>query len=70
VVGHTTHGDVDTLFFVPRSQSDLQFARRQHRIVKKQFVEIAEPEKQERSGMLLLNGGILPHERRGKLRHK
>jgi hypothetical protein len=38
----------------------LQFARASVRVVEEQFVEIAEPEKQQGSGMLLLEFLVLP----------
>ncbi len=70
VVRHATHGNRHALFFVPRSQRNLQLARRQYRVIEEKLVEIPQPEKQQSVGMLFLDGGILPHQRRRGLGHR
>ena len=69
VVRHATHGDGDAFFLVARGQRDLQFLRRQDGVVEEKFVEIAQAKEQQGAGMLLLDGGILPHQRGGRLGH-
>ena len=70
VVGHATHGDGHAFFFIARGQRDLQLARGQHRVVEEKLVEIPQPEEQQSVGMLFLDGGILPHQRRRGLGHR
>jgi hypothetical protein len=69
VVGDAAHGHGDAFLFVPRGKSDLKFTRGEDRVVKKEFVEISQTKKEEGAGMLFLDGGILPHQRGGRLSH-
>ena len=69
MVRHATHGDGDAFFLVARGQRDLQFPGGEDRVVEEKFVEISQAEEQQRAGMLLLDGGILPHQRGGRLGH-
>ena len=69
VIGHAAHGNRDSFFFIAGGQRDLQLFRRHHGIVEEQFVEVAQPEKQECGGMIFLDRGILPHQRSGGLGH-
>jgi hypothetical protein len=69
MVRHAAHGDIRAFFFIARGQGDLQFARRQNGVIEEKLVEIPQPEEQQSVGMLFLNGGILPHQRCGGLRH-
>src|SRR5437763_17143545 len=59
-MGHATHWDRVALLFMSRRQSDLQFARSNHCIIKKQLIKIAQPEKQQGTRMLSLQFLILP----------
>ena len=70
VVGHAAHGNGDALFLVARGQRDLQLARRDDGVLEKQLVEVAQAKKQQRVGMLFLDGSVLPHQRRGRLGHR
>ena len=69
VVGNAAHGDRRAAFFIARGQGDLQLARRHHRVFVKHLVEVPQPEKQKGLGVLLLDCGVLPHERCRRLRH-
>ncbi len=69
MVRHAAHGDGDTFFLIARGQRDLQFFRGQDGVVKEKLVEISQAKEQQGAGMLLLDGGILPHQRRGRLGH-
>ena len=69
VIGNATHRDGLALFPVTRGERDLQFARGNHRIFVKKFVEIAEAEKQQRMRVARLNGVILLHQRCCRLAH-
>ena len=69
VVRHTAHRNGDTFLFVARGEGDLQFFCGQNGIVEEEFVEISQAEEQQGAGMLLLDSGILPHQRRGRLVH-
>ena len=69
VVRHAAHGNGDAFFFVARGQRDLQFLRGQDGVVEEKLVEISQAKEQQGAGMLLLDGGILPHQRRGRLGH-
>jgi hypothetical protein len=44
VVRHAAHGNLLAALAVARSERDLQFARRDHCILKEKFVEIAQTE--------------------------
>ena len=70
VVGHPAHRNGLALLLVAGSESDLQDARRDDRIVKKQLVEIAQAKKQQGIGMPVLGGLILPHQRRRGFGHR
>jgi hypothetical protein len=59
------HRDRVAAFFVPRRESNLQFARTCDGIFEKEFVEIAQPEEEERARMLLLEFLVLPQHRGG-----
>ena len=65
VIRHAAHRDRLALFLVARGQRDFEFPRRRHGVFVEQLVEVAEPEQQQRAGDLLLDGLILPHQRRG-----
>ena len=69
VMGYAAHGNGDTFFLVAGGERDLQFARGQDRVVKEKLVEIPQAEEQQGAGMLFLDGGILPHQRSGRLGH-
>ena len=69
VIGHTAHGHGHALFLVARGQCDLQFTRGHLCIVEEKFVEIAQTKEKQRAGMFLLDGGVLPHQRSGRLGH-
>ncbi len=69
VMGHAAHGDGDAFFLVARGEGDLQFARGQDGVVKEKLVEISQAKEQQGAGMLFLDGGILPHQRSGRLGH-
>ena len=69
VVRHAAHGNGDAFFFVARGERDLQFFGGQDGVVEEKLVEISQAEEQQGAGMLLLDGGILPHQRRGRLGH-
>jgi hypothetical protein len=47
-----------------RGECDLQLARTRQRVVKKEFIEVAETKKQKRPGMLLLQFLVLTQHRR------
>ena len=64
VIGNAAHRDRLALFAIARGQSDLQQARGHLRVVVEKLVEIAQAEKQQRLRMLLLDGVILPQQRR------
>ena len=69
MIRHAAHGHRNSFFFITRSQRDLQLFRGQDRIVEEKLVEIAQAKKQECSGMFFFDGGILPHQRSGRLGH-
>ena len=69
VMGDAAHRDGDAFFFVARGERDLQFFGGEDGVVEEEFVEISQAEEQQGAGMLLLDGGILPHQRRGRLGH-
>ncbi len=68
-MGHAAHRDGDALFFVARSERDLQLLRGEDGVVEEKLVEISQAEEQQGAGMLLFDGGILPHQRGGRLGH-
>ena len=69
MIGHAAHGNRNTFFLVTRGKRYLQFARGEDGIVKKKLVKITQTKEEQRAGMLFLDGGILPHQRRGRLGH-
>src|SRR5437660_4427764 len=60
MVRHPAHGYWIAPLFVTRSKSYLQFAGAGHCVIKKQFIEIAEPKEQQCPRMLRLQLLILP----------
>ncbi len=66
---YAAHRYGDALFFVARGQGDLQFARGQDGVVEEKLVEITQAKEQQGAGMFFLDGGILPHQRSGRLAH-
>jgi hypothetical protein len=69
VMGYAAHRDGDALFFVARSERDLELLRGEDGVVEEKLVEISQAEEQQGAGMLLFDGGILPHQRGGRLGH-
>ena len=69
VIRHAAHGNGDAFFLVARGERDLQLARGDDRILEEELVEVAQAEEQQRAGMLFLDRGVLPHQRRGGLAH-
>src|SRR6185369_1261550 len=61
---HATHGNRIVTLFLSRCECDLQLARAGYRVVKKQFIKVAETKKQQRPGMLLLQFLVLTQHRR------
>src|SRR6266568_4407442 len=57
---HAAHRNWVAALFVSRCQSNLQLARADDRVVKKQFVKIAQAKEQKRAGMLRFQFLILP----------
>src|SRR5579872_3364479 len=70
VVGHAAHRHCNSFFLVTGCQRDLQFFRRHNGVFEEKLVEIAQPEEQKCGGMFFLDGGILPHQRSGRLSHQ
>src|ERR1035437_10089657 len=70
VVWHAAHRYGNAFFLVARGQRDLQLPRREHGVLEEEFVEVAQPEEDERVGMVFLDRGILPHQRGGRLSHR
>jgi hypothetical protein len=66
---HAAHGYGHTLFFITRSESDLQFASRQDRVIEKELVKIPQAKEEQGAGMLFFDCGVLPHQGRGRLAH-
>ena len=65
VIRHAAHGDGCAFFLVAGGERDFQFARGDDGVFEEQLVEIAQAEHQQRVGDLLLDGVVLPHQRRG-----
>ena len=63
------HGNLRALFLIARGQGNLQFARAHNGVFKKHLVEVAKTEENQSVGMLFLDGGVLPHQRRGLFIH-
>src|SRR6202011_5691037 len=70
MVGHSTHWDGDAFFLIARGQRDLQHFGRYDRVVEEKFVEVAQAKKQQCCRMIFLDGGVLPHQRSGRLGHQ
>ncbi len=60
VVGDPAHGYGFGL--VARGEGELQLARGDQRVLVEELVEVAEAEEQQRVGMRVLGGAILPHD--------
>ncbi len=61
VVGHSAHGHRDAFLFVAGSERDLQLLRRHDGILEEKLIKVSQAKKQQGSGMIFLDGGILPH---------
>src|SRR5271154_937280 len=70
MVRDAAHGYGNAFFFVARGQRDLQLFGGDDGIVKEKFVKIPQAEKQQRGGMLFLDGSVLPHQRSGGLGYR
>ena len=70
VVRHAAHGNGGALFLVARGQRDFELARGGDGVFEEQLVEIAQPEHQQRVRDLLLDGVVLPHQRRCRCVHE
>ena len=70
MIRDAAHGNSVIFFFVARGQRDLQLARGHYSVFKKKLVEVSQAEEEQRVGMLLFDGGILPHERGGGFGHR
>src|SRR5690606_25078369 len=68
VMGNAAHRYRISRVFLPRGQRDLQLARTGDRVLVEHFIEIAEPEKQKRSRILLFDLQVLP-EHWGRVLH-
>jgi len=64
VVGDAAHRDCHALLPVPRSQSNLEFLRRNDGVFKEELVKIAQAKKEESVRVTLLDGIVLAHQRR------
>ncbi len=64
VVRDAAHGDGRAFFLVAGGEGDFEFARGDDGIVEEHLVEIAKAEQEQRTGNLLLDRVVLPHERR------
>ena len=69
VVRHAAHGNGRAFLLVARGEGDLEFLRGNHRIFKKQFVEIAQAKEQQGAGVALLDSAVLAHEGCGEFFH-
>ena len=58
-------GMARAFFLVAGGEGDFEFARGDDGVFEEEFVEIAEAEHQQGVGDLLLDGVVLPHQRRG-----
>ena len=67
VIGHAAHRDGLTLFLVARGEGDFELAGGGDGVFKEELVEVAQAEHQQGAGNLLLDGVVLPHQRRGGL---
>ena len=70
VVGNSAHRHGNAFFLVARGQRDLQLTRGHLRVLEEQLVEVSEAKEQQRVGVVLLDRGILPHQRSGGLAHR
>ncbi len=64
VIRHAAHRNGLPFFFIARGERDFELARRGDGVFIEQLVEIAQPEHQQSVRNLLLDGVILPHQRR------
>ncbi len=69
VIGHAAHGDGGALFLVAGGEGDFEFARGHDGVFEEELVEIAQAEQQEGVRHLLFDAVVLPHQRRGGIRH-
>jgi len=60
---NAAHRNRITALFVTRGERYLQLPRTNHGILEEEFVEVAQPKKQEGTGVLLLELLILPQHR-------
>ena len=65
MIRHAAHRNGRAFFLVARGQGDFEFARRSDGVLHEEFVEVAQAEHQQGVGDLLLDGVVLPHQRRG-----
>ncbi len=70
VVGHSAHGDGDAVHLLARGERDLEFAGGGDSVIEEELVEIPDAKKQQRGGVLFLDGGVLPHQRCGGFTHE
>ena len=70
VVGNSAHGDGNAIDLLARGEGDLELAGGGDRVIEEELVEVADAEKQQRGGMLFLDGGVLPHQRCGGFTHE
>ena len=61
VVGNPAHGH--GLRLVARGEGELQLARGDQRVLVEELVEVAEAEEEQRVGVRVLGGAVLPHDR-------
>ncbi len=69
VIGNPAHGYLRAFFFIARGQGDLQLACAHNGVLEKHLVKIAKTEENQSVGVLLLDGSVLPHQRRGLFIH-
>ena len=61
---HAAHRDIGAVMLAALGQRDVERRRRGDRVIEKQLVEIAHPEKQQATGMSALDLVVLRHDRR------
>ena len=66
MVGDAAHRNGHAFFLVAGGERNLQLTRRYDRVVEEQLVKVSHAKKQQRAGVLFLDRGMLPHQRRGK----
>src|SRR5215470_17075701 len=64
MVWNAAHRDRLIAVLVSRGEGDFELAGSRNGVFKEHFVEVAEPEEQERVRHVLLDGVVLPHHRR------